>query len=227
MPGTESVARGPMRQWSGSGGVMKSTDRSDLATLGVLGMLSGGVAWGLITLTEALSAQGSYLSKLKGGDEIGIYEFRVLPGLIFGLVIGFLWRRRGMASPRGVLGYALASTLAHFLAFEFALRTFDRWPGMSENFGLALSGIIAGLIGCCVFGVATVFLLRVPYQSALGFPVLVGAAAGVLLPLINIDDEWGVSWLVFYVLWQGAYAASLVRLMQRGLVMTDKPASIG
>src|ERR1700752_5106854 len=63
MPGTESVARGPMRQWSGPGGGMKSTDRSDLATLGVLGRISSGAAWGLITLTEALSAQGSYLSK--------------------------------------------------------------------------------------------------------------------------------------------------------------------
>ena len=203
------------------GGAMKSTDRSDLATLSVLGMLSGGVAWGLIMLT------GSYLSKLRGGNEIEFYEFRVLPGLIFGVVIGFLWHRRNIASPRGVLGYALASTLAYFLAFEFARHTFDRWPGTSENFALVLSGIIAGLIGCCVLGVATVFLLRAPYQSALGLPVLVGSAAGVLLPLINIDDAWGVSWLVFYVLWQGAYAASLARLMQRGLVMANNPASIG
>ena len=216
-----------MRQWSGSGGAMKLTDRSNLATLGVLGMLSGGVAWGLITLTGALSAQGSYLSRLKGGNEIGIYEVRVLPGVIFGLVIGFLWHRRNMVSPRGMLGYTIASGLAYFLAFEFALRTFDQWPGMSEDLALALSGSIAGLIGCCVLGVATVFLLRVPYQSALGLPVLVGTAAGVLLPLINLDDGSGVGWLVFYVLWQGAYAASLVRLMQPGFVMANKPASIG
>jgi hypothetical protein len=206
---------------------MKPTDRSNLATLGVLGMLSGGVAWGLIMLIGALSAQDSYLSKLKGGNEIGIYEVRVLPGLIFGLVIGFLWHRRNMSSPRGVLGYALASTLAYFLAFEFALHTFDRWPGMSENLSLALSGIIAGLIGCCVLGIATAFLFRISYQSALGLPVLMGTAAGALLPLINLDDAWGVSWLVFYVLWQGAYAASLVRLMQPSLVMAYKPASIG
>jgi hypothetical protein len=142
-------------------------------------------------------------------------------------VIGFLWHRRNMSSPRGVLGYALASTLAYFLAFEFALHTFDRWPGMSENLSLALSGIIAGLIGCCVLGIATAFLFRISYQSALGLPVLMGTAAGALLPLINLDDAWGVSWLVFYVLWQGAYAASLVRLMQPSLVMAYKPASIG
>jgi len=83
------------------------------------------------------------------------------------------------------------------------------------------------MLGNCVLGIATGFLFRISYQSALGLPVLGGTAAGALLPLINLDDAWGVSWLVFYVLWQGAYAASLVRLMPPSLVMAYKPASIG
>jgi hypothetical protein len=77
-----------------------------------------------------------------------------------------------------------------------------------------VSGIIAGLIGCCFLGVVTAYLLRVPYRSALGLPVLVGSAAGALLPSINLFNEWDGGLLVFLVLWQGAYAAGLVRLLR-------------
>ena len=205
---------------------MNLTDRSNLATLVGLGTLSGGVAWGLFPLTAVLLGDDS-LSVLTGGHEILMYLGRISPGLIFGLVIGLLWHRRNMASPSVVLGYTLASGLAYFLAFEFALNIVDQWPGMSRNLALALSGILAGLIGCCVLGIATVFLLRVPYQSALGLPVLTGAAAGALLPLIALGDAWGVGWLLFYVLWQGAYAASLVRLTRSGFVVADERALIG
>jgi hypothetical protein len=198
---------------------MKQTDHSDLATLGVLGMISGAVAWGLIMLTDH-----SYLSTIKGSDEIGIIEIRALPGLVFGLVIGFLWHRRGVLSNLGVLGYVIASAVAHFAAFEFALHTFDRWPGVAENLALALSGIIAGLIGCCILGTAVVFLLRVPFRSALGVPVLVGAVLGALLPLINLsDDRLGLGWLLFYVLWQGGYAASSARLVPASMAMAPSP----
>jgi hypothetical protein len=198
---------------------MKQTDRSDLASMGVLGMLSGVVAWGLMMLIDH-----SYLSTIKGSDEIGIFEVRVLPGLVFGLVIGFLWHRRGRVSHLGVLGYAIASSVAHLAAFEFALHTFDRWPGFTENLALALSGIIAGLIGCCILGTAVVFLLRVPFRSALGVPVLVGAALGVLLPLINLSgDRMGLGWLLFYVLWQGGYAASSARLVPSSMAMAPGP----
>jgi len=194
-------------------------ERSTLATLGVLGMISGAAAWGLIMLSD-----GADLSRIKGGEQIGIFEVRVLPGLIFGLVIGFLWHRRGMISRWGVLGYAVASAVAHFVAFEFALHTFDQWPGISENLALALSSIIAGFIGCCLLGTAVFFLLRVPLRSALGVPVLVGAALGVLLPLINLnDDRMGLGWLFFYVLWQGGYAASSVRLVPSTMAMAHKP----
>lgn len=194
-------------------------DRSTLATLGVLGMISGAVAWGVIMLSD-----GADLGRMKGGEQIGIFEVRVLPGLIFGLVIGSLWHRRGMISRRGVLGYAVASGVAHFVAVEFALHTFDRWPGISENLALALSGIIAGFIGCCVLGTAVFFLLRVPFRTALGVPVLVGTALGVLLPLINVGgDRMALGWLFFYVLWQGGYAASSVRLVPSTMAIARKP----
>jgi hypothetical protein len=178
--------------------------------------MSGAVSWAIIMLTD-----GADLGRIKGGEQIGIFEVRVLPGLIFGLAIGFLWHRRGMISGRGLLGYGVASAVSHFVAFEFALHTFDQWPGISENLALALSGVIAGFIGCCLLGTAVVFLLRVRFRSALGVPVLVGAAFGVLLPLINLgDDHLGLGWLAFYVLWQGAYAASSVCLVPSTMAVT-------
>ena len=74
-----------------------------------------------------------------------------------------------------------------------------------------VSGIIAGLVGCVLLGIATAYLLRVPYESALGVPVVVGGIAGGLLPLINVLNDWG--FMLFLGLWQGAYAASLAGLL--------------
>src|SRR6202795_3753468 len=94
------------------GEIMTGTDRSNLATYAALGMLSGGAAWGLVKLL----GNGSYTSTLKGVAVLEVNTFTVLPGLIFGLIIGFLWRRRGMLSQLGVLGYALAAGVAFFLS---------------------------------------------------------------------------------------------------------------
>ena len=118
-------------------------------------MLSGGAAWGLVKLL----GNGSYTSTLKGVAVLEVNTFTVLPGLIFGLIIGFLWHRRGMLSQLGVLGYALAAGVAFFLSFHIALNIFDRLSGLSgpmrEDAALVVSGIIAGLIGCCFLGIVT------------------------------------------------------------------------
>jgi hypothetical protein len=192
-------------------------DRSNPATLGMLGLLSGGVAWGLIMLTALLPS----------GTEVGADALRVVPGLAFGLIVGSLWRRRGMASRGVVLGYTLASGLAYFVAEQFALDMYDRLSGiLPGDWRLALDGILAGLVGSCLLGLATVPLLRVPYPSALGWPVFAGGAAGAVLPLINLFEGWAGGYLLFFVVWQGAYAASLARL-QPGFVPADKAASVG
>src|SRR5580704_18037157 len=134
-------------------------DSYNTATLCMLGLLSGGVAWGLIMLTALLP----------GGTDVGADALRVVPGLAFGLIVGSLWHRRGMASGVVVLGYALASGLAYFVAEQFALDMYDRLSGiLPGDWRLVLDGILAGRIGSGLLGVATVPLLRVPYASALG-----------------------------------------------------------
>jgi hypothetical protein len=193
-----------------------AADRSNVTTLALLGMLSAGVAWALIMFT---AGQGSYTRMLKVGGEIEVSTLTVLPGLIFGLIIGILWHRRGRASLGVVFGYALAAGVAYFLAFHVAFNVFDRASGLFRGeAALVVSGIAAGLVGSGLLGVATAYLLRAPYQSALGLPVLIGGAAGALLPLINMVSEWDGGFLFFLILWQGAYAASLAPLLHPGPV---------
>ena len=203
------------------GEAMIGTDRSNLATCAGLGMLSGGVAWVLTMLLGEDSSAG-----ILRGTPFEVSALTVVPGLTFGLVIGLLWRRRGMASKLGVLGYTVAAGVAYFISFHIAVNVFDRLSGLpGEDVALVVSGIIAGLIGCCVLGMVTAYLLRVPYQSALGLPVLVGGAAGAFLPLINLPGDWG--FLAFLVLWQGAYATGLVRLLRPAPVALTRAASMG
>ena len=203
-----------------------SIDRSSMTTPAVLGMLSGGVAWALLMLPGFSAGKGSYTSTLKGGAEIEISALTIIPGLIFGVIIGFLWHRYGRASTRAAFGYALASGIAYFLAFHVAFNMFDRLPGMlPEDAALVVSGIAAGVVGCCLLGVATVFLFGIPHQSALGLPVLIGGATGVLLPLINVFSDWDGGFLIFLAAWQGAYAASLAPVLRPAPTGTSAPSA--
>jgi len=130
-----------------------------------------------------------------------------------------------MVSRLGVLGYTVVAGVGYFISFHIAGNVFDRLSGrLREDVALVVSGIIAGVIGCCFLGVVTARVLRTPYQSALGLPVLVGGVAGAFLPLINLPGDWG--FLAFLVLWQGAYAAGLVRLLPAPAVLT-RAASMG
>jgi hypothetical protein len=183
-------------------------------------MISGGIAWALIMLLGNNSSAG-----VLRGTQFEVSALTVLPGLTFGLLIGLLWHRRGMASRPGVLGYTVAAGVAYFISFHIAGNVFDRLSGwLREDVALVVSGIFAGLIGCCFLGVVTANVLRIPYQSALGLPVLVGGVASGFLPLINLPGDWG--FLAFLVLWQGAYAAGLVRLLPAPAVLT-RAASMG
>src|SRR5207248_2094488 len=155
---------------------------------------------------------GSYTATLRGTN-IEVSTLATLPGLIFGVLVGLLWRRRGIVSIASVLGYTLASTVAYYLAFHVAINMFDRLSGISaEHVALIVSGVSAGLLGSYVLGIATNHLLRVRHTSGRGLPVLVGSVAGTLVPLINAFDDWNGGFLLFLISWQGAYAAALAHL---------------
>ena len=189
---------------------MTAINRSNLPMLTGLGMISGGVAWGLISLTS----ERSYMAALRGTN-IEISALAIFPGLIFGLTFGLLWYCRGIASFASALGYTLASTIAYFLAFHLAINMFDRLSGiLTENLALIVSGVSAGLLGSFLLGVGTNRLLRV--RDASGLPVLIGSVAGALLPLINVFNDWNGGFLLFLAVWQGAYAAALAHVLRPG-----------
>jgi hypothetical protein len=79
---------------------------------------------------------------------------------------------------------------------------------------ITVSGIPAGLAGSLVLGVLARALLQVPARLVLRRPVIVGTLAGALLGLGSIDDHNGLGFLAFFVLWQGAYGASLAPMLQ-------------
>jgi len=189
---------------------MTARNRSNLPMLGVLGMLTGGAAWLLILLTS----DGMYVAHLRD-TTVELSSLSVLPGLIFGLTIGLLWFRDAMVSFASMLGYVVASTIAYFLAFHVAINMFDRLSDLSgENATLIVSGMSAGLLGSYVLGLATSHLLHGGHASVRGLPVLVGTAAGALLPLINVFSDWNGGFLLFLVSWQGAYAAALAHALR-------------
>lgn len=79
-----------------------------------------------------------------------------------------------------------------------------------------MSGLLGGFAGSRVLGIASKLLLRFSAPEVLVPPVVSGTLFGVLLVLLSLETEgYGVpkSLLVFFALWQGAYAAGLAPLL--------------
>lgn len=129
----------------------------------------------------------------------------LIPGLVFGLVIGAGLYRRGLIGPAGFAAYTGASTVSYLAAFTLAAQVLlTAFPDTH-----VVIGVLAGLFGSiCLTGLSLPllpFLGRV--RPCLGL-LAAGAALGALLPLAT--REHGVSAVVlFFALWQGGYAAVL------------------
>lgn len=197
-------------------------DRSNSMTLAALGMFSGAAAWALVNFT---SDTGLRFEWTLFHGAIVFYPASVFPGLVFGLIIGVPLRRRGKVDGLRQLGFAAAAAFAYFCAFHVAFHVSDTFsPGdpLGDFVGLAASGIPAGLVGSLVLGLSMRLLFRAPSRLVLRLPVLVGGAAGALLGLIEYDRTL----LAFFVLWQGAYAASLAPLLRRAPI-PGRPGNVG
>jgi len=183
------------------------------------GAVSGSVAWGLLALLDVLDSDFDLTPHGHGGLPI-ITSLSTIPGSVFGVFFGaaLLWFR-AIGIGRS-LGYVLASGLGYLAAFH---ATFFSVLWLGENGDSApgllawgVGGLLGGLAGSLVLGLASKFLLRVSAAETLGMPVLTGTIAGLLLSLLSLDSGGnGVprSLLVFFALWQGAYACSLAPLL--------------
>ena len=172
----------------------------------VLGLLSGAASW--LAIDQSDSNGLNFDLEAFG---IVLLPIAVFPGLIFGLLFAAWFGFRRQLSWRRGLGYMAASTLAYLVAFHVAYYVILGLNEESSVLVCAGGGLLAGFAGSLLLGLASRFLFRVPARIALRVPLATGTLAGALLGLIAHDDKgWG--FLVFFVLWQGAYGASLAAM---------------
>ena len=182
-----------------------------VAKLALLGVVSGGISWALVNFADEWNMKFEY-----EGYGLELLPVGVYPGLVFGLLFGGLLRfAAGTSWPR-TIGYVLASGMAYLAAFHTAFYLIATINDHGQVLTTIASGIPAGLVGSLILGVLSTYLLRIPARLVLRRPVIIGTVAGALLGLGSFDDHNGLGFLAFFVLWQGAYGASLAPMVQAG-----------
>ncbi len=168
----------------------------------LLGAGSGVATVGILMLRP------NWKMTMPGG--LDIWPLSVVPGLVFGFVIGLALYFRGRTSPAAFVGYVLAATLSNHAAVTL---TTEVLVDLIEAGWLA--GIVAGLFGAACLTACTLALLPVARKPRpVLFTLLAGAALGALLGPA-IATEGLIWWFVFYGLWQSAYAAGLATALPR------------
>ncbi len=157
----------------------------------LLGALSGSVATTLIQVLPETS--------LKLFEWLKLSPFSLLPGLVFGLIIGLALYRGGHAGPRAFAAYVAASTVSYLAAVNLVFGIYgyvgSLWP----------TGMIGGLLGgACLTGLAAWMFAFVRKFRPIALMLVAGCALGGLLG-IGVGF-WGA--LVFFAVWQAGYAAA-------------------
>lgn len=127
----------------------------------------------------------------------------LVPGIVFGLVVGMLAHASARREGWRIGTFVLASTLAHHLAVRLAQDA--KVPGEVTG-----AGFVAGAMGAFLCGTVAAGLFPARgWMPRLAAITLAGACLGALLlgPAIK-SDGWGL--LILYVPWQAgvAFAAS-------------------
>lgn len=129
----------------------------------------------------------------------------LVPGLVFGLVLGAGLYRRGLIGRLGLLAYTAGSTVSYLAAFVFATQVL---LGVFQNSHVMI-GAIAGLFGsACLTGLSLPLLPFLRRARPCLQLLVVGAALGALLPLVT-QEQGALARVLFFALWQGGYAAVL------------------
>ena len=162
----------------------------------LLGAVSGSVANTLIWLLPEVSLG---ILEWRPDEWLFLSPFSLLPGLVFGLIIGWALYRGGHAGPRTFAAYVAASTVSYLAAVNLVFVIYgyvgSLWP----------TGMIGGLFGsACLTGLAAWMFPFVRKFRPIALMLVAGGALGVLLG-IGVGF-WGA--LVFFAVWQAGYAAA-------------------
>jgi hypothetical protein len=163
-------------------------------TFALLGVISGGVSVaGIIPFAPP--------------NDFGLLAMFVLPGFAFGAIIGLALAYDGWLSAKRVLAWVVFATLGHFVAALCVTALTWRLQAalpLRELPAILIAAALGGGLGGGILAVAN--RLLVPGSHWIG-PTMVGAILG---PLVRLHDAGPVlGRLLFYMIWQGGYAATL------------------
>ena len=150
-----------------------------------------------------------------------LLPIHIAPGLIFGVVFGFLLQRQRSLGIGSLLAYVAAATFANAVAVEAAIGIDEFLPAEMADFArMALAGAVGGALGGGLLAAASIALLgasRRQLPRVTGLLALTGAILGaLLLPVTDVsqsDTSETLAIFVLYIVWQAGYAAVSQRLL--------------
>jgi hypothetical protein len=189
-------------------------NRANTLKLGALGAVCGAISWAAVIHAEELHLAFWHMHFYEPFAAT-LTPFALYPGLVFGIVFGLvLARGRRMAWLKGV-GFVLASFFCYLVAYHLAviIAASAKFGGDSAIYWI---GVPAGFAGSAILSFFSKLLFRWPGKHQLVRTVVVGTLAGACSPLATIGihhNDYSMGLLAFFVLWQGAYGASLAPLL--------------
>jgi hypothetical protein len=140
--------------------------------------------------------------------DFGLAAIFLVPGLVYGVIIGSALYLGGWLRPWRVPAWILFATLGHVVAVVCVTGLTWRLQAalpLTEQSAIAIAAALGGALGGGILAGANRWL--VPGAGFIA-PTIV---AGILGPLVLLHDAGPIlGRLVFYVIWQAAYATALV-----------------
>ncbi len=141
---------------------------------------------------------------------LALFPGSLVPGLVFGVIVGLALTRRGLLVVWSYAAYVVASTLSYLAALTLAVQV------LADAFESMIAvGLVAGLFGSACLSALSALMMPFVRQTK---PCLFMLLAGCLLGgLLRIPDEFDVlfSWMFFFAAWQAGYAAALATAVPR------------
>lgn len=168
----------------------------------LLGAVSGATASAIAELIPV----GIILTRSLGPAEFDLSVGSLVPGFVFGVVVGAALVWEGAANPWQFAAYVVASTLSCLAAINLAINLVDRIDS------LIVIGVIAGTFGSASLTGASALMFRFLRRSR---PWLMLLAVGGVLGALLVDplEFWWL--LALFTLWQAGYAGTLAATLPR------------
>jgi hypothetical protein len=190
-----------------SHGEQGTNNRAPALKLGLLGAISGALAWAIVDNADALGLN------FDSDRYIMLLPVGIFPGVTFGVAIALtLLATRRTRLPRAI-AYAIASLVSYMAAFHVGFTILAKLQSDNDLMPYIVAGLPAGFAGSLLLGLLTRWLFPAAGRRLLGRSIIAGTLAGALLGLAALDphNSWG--FLAFFVLWQAIYAATLSSLL--------------